>query len=206
MTDDLNVDGSNKMIRLDGYYRFSPRHRIDLNWYTYTRQGNATIGTDIQFGKDLFTTSSDIDSKFKNSLLKFGYTYSFYHVEEAEFGLSLGFHFFDLDANLRADELDADESGGALFPLPNLGLRFAYSISSRFQAMGTSQFFFIDIGDYRGALTDFLVALEYRALRNLGVGLGFNRFVFDIDSRDKDFRGSFETTFNGFQLYLVGKL
>ncbi len=31
LTDDLEVDGSNKVIRLDGYYRFSPRHRIDLN-------------------------------------------------------------------------------------------------------------------------------------------------------------------------------
>jgi hypothetical protein len=206
LSNDLEVDGSNKVVRLDGYYRFNPRHRIDLNWYRFNRTGNTSIGKDIQLGKDLFTTGSDIDTNLKNNLIKLGYTYSFYHVEEVELGLSLGFHLFDLDINLRADSLNAEESGGALLPLPNLGFRVVYSISPRFQASGTSQFFFIQIGDYRGAMTDFLVALEYRALQNVGVGLGFNRFVLAVDAEDDEFRGSVETIFNGFHLYIVGKL
>ena len=41
----------------------------NLNWYRFTRQGNAFLGKDIQLGKDLFTTGSNIDSKLKNNLI-----------------------------------------------------------------------------------------------------------------------------------------
>lgn len=203
---DLNQDKSSRVFRVDSYFRFNPRHRLDLNWYRFAREGASRLGRDLQIGDQMFGTGTDVDSKTVINLVKFGYSYSFYHTEKVELGLGIGFHFIDFNFDIDAPERDTEESGGALLPLPNFGFNLDYMISPKFHALGQIQFFFIEIGDYGGSLTDSWISLEYRPFRHLGFGGAFNRFVMNATAQTTDFWGAANITFNGFQIYLVGKL
>lgn len=207
LTDDLNQDGSSGVLRVDSYFRFSPRHRVDLTWYRFSRDGQARLERSLQIGPEEFGVGTDLDSKTVNNLLKFGYTYSFFHIEEVELGVGVGFHFIDLQFDANASDPGQEVSEGGLLPLPNLGLIVDYQISSRFRVPVQFQIFFLEgVGDYRGSLTDFTVGLEFRAFRNFGLGAGYNRFTLEASAKETDFSGFANTTFNGFLLYLVGKL
>ncbi len=39
LEDNLDVDSDLSVFRLDGFYRFNPRHRIDWTWYVSDREG-----------------------------------------------------------------------------------------------------------------------------------------------------------------------
>jgi hypothetical protein len=139
-------------------------------------------------------------------MVKLGYGYSFYHVEKVELGIGIGFHLMDMGFDVNAPEEGTEESGGGLIPLPNFRFMLDYTISPRAHLIGQTQFFFIEIGGYGGSMTDFWVGLQYRAFRNFGAGVAFNRFVLDVDAQDTDFSGAASIVFNGFQFYLFGKL
>jgi len=206
LADDLNHDKSGRVLRVDGYYRFSPRHRIDVNWYRFAREGSSRLGRDIQVGDETFQTGTDVESKTILNIVKLGYGYSFYHEERVELGIGIGLHFMDINFDIKGTETDTDESGGGVLPLPNFRFMLDYAISPRAHILGQSQVFFIEIGDYGGSMTDFWTALQYQAFRNFGAGVAFNRFVLDVDAQDTDFSGAASIVFNGFQLYLFGKL
>jgi hypothetical protein len=46
LEEDFNVDASESVLRIDGFYRFNKRHRIDWTWYCSRRSG--TIDTNIR--------------------------------------------------------------------------------------------------------------------------------------------------------------
>ena len=59
---DLGVSESDDAPRVDGYYRFKPRHRIDFAWFEVEREGTRTINIDIEFEDEIFTVGTRVDS------------------------------------------------------------------------------------------------------------------------------------------------
>ena len=76
---DLGVSESDDAPRVDGYYRFTPRHRIDFSWFKVEREGTRTIDIDIEFEDETFTVGTQVDSFTNLETLKVAYIYSFHH-------------------------------------------------------------------------------------------------------------------------------
>ena len=205
LEDDLEVSGTNSVVRVDSYYRFSSRHRVDLTWYRFKRTGFTNLGKEISFGDIVFPTASGVDSQTRLTVVKLSYLYSFYHEPRVELGLGAGLHFVDYDYGLDALQLDLEDSGGGLAPLPNVGFFLDYSISSQFHVVSQTQLFFIKVGDYKGSLGDFTATLEYRPFTHGGAGIGFNRFTLDVEMTATDFTGIAEVAYSGLMFYVVGK-
>jgi hypothetical protein len=201
---DLGGDTSLTVPRVDGYYRFAPKHRVDFSWYNVDRRGLLATSRGIDFGNVSFPAGTTLDSHFTTNTLKLAYTYSFYRAPEIETALSLGVHVTQLDVSLTAVSGGISEAESTTAPLPVFGYRLDYVLSPKWLIRTKYELFFLDSVDaYQGTLSDFTLAVEHRTLRHLGFGFGLNRSSLNIDVSKNNLHGAFGSVLNGFMLYAV---
>ncbi len=87
-------------------------------------------------------------------------------------------------------------------PLPVLGAYLRYNISHRWRFAARGGFFFLEVGDYQGNLTDLRLNLEHQTWKNFGFGFGFNGILTRVNATDGDLSGSFRNSISGFQAYV----
>ena len=201
---DLGGETSMTVPRLDGYYRFAPKHRVDFSWYRIERGGQVVTQRGIDFGDVSFPAGTPIDSRLDSETIKAAYTYSFYRAPQIETALSVGLHVTALDASLQSAGLGIAEATSTTAPLPVFGFRLDYSFAPRWQVRTKYELFFLDNFDtYQGALSDFTIALEHRTFKHVGFGFGLNRSSLDLEIDDGDKQGSFSTVLSGLMLYMT---
>jgi hypothetical protein len=201
---DLGGETSMTVPRIDGYYRFAPKHRVDFSWYKIDRNGTVLSQRDIDFGNVRFPVGSAIESQLNTETTKVTYTYSFYRSPEIETALSAGLHVTKMSASLTAAGLGIAESNSATAPLPVVGFRLDYAFTPKWWMRSKYELFFLDsVQSYTGALSDFTVSIEHLTFTHLGFGLGLNRSSLDLEVDDGSKKGSFSSVLNGLMLYAV---
>lgn len=201
---DLGGETSMTVPRIDGYYRFAPKHRVDFSWYKIERGGSIVTQRNIDFGSAFFPIGTSIDSQLNTETTKLTYTYSFYRTHEIETALSLGLHVTKVEASLQSAGLGLAESSSTTAPLPVFGFRLDYAFTPKWWLRTKYELFFLDSVDkYQGALSDFTVGVEHRTFRHLGFGFGLNRSSLDVEVDDGKKRSAFSSVLNGFMLYAV---
>jgi len=201
---DLGGETSMTVPRIDGYYRFAPKHRVDFSWYKIDRGGTVTSQRQIDFGDVTFPLSTSITSKLDTETTKLSYTYSFYRTAEIETSVSAGLHVTNIEASLQSAGGFLAESESVTAPLPVFGFRLDYAFSPKWWLRTKYELFFLDSMDvYQGALTDFTISVEHRTFKHVGFGFGLNRSSLDLEVDDDNKRGAFSSVLNGLMLYAV---
>jgi hypothetical protein len=201
---DLGGETSMTVPRIDGYYRFAPKHRVDFSWYKIDRNGTILTQRGIDFGNVNFPVGSAVESQLNTETTKVAYTYSFYRTPEIETSISAGLHVTKMEASLTAAGLGIAESNSATAPLPVLGFRLDYAFTPRWWMRGKYELFFLDsVQSYTGSLSDFTISLEHRTFTHLGFGFGLNRSSLDVEVDDGTKKGSFSSTLNGLMVFAV---
>lgn len=198
--DDLGVSDSESVGRIDGYYRFTRRSRIDFSYFKVDRSGTAVTPFDIDFGDIFIPAGTPVTSFFDEEVLRVAYGFSFYNVPKVELGLSAGLHISKVGLGIQAPT-EADQAE-ATAPLPVVGVYLRYNLSPRWRLISRSEIFYIEIDDFKGALTDTRFSVEHQTFKNAGFGFGFNRIALSIEADDGEFRGEFDNTLSGFQVYV----
>lgn len=199
---DLGGDSSNSIPRIDAYYRFNDRHRIDFTTFNVDRKGTRTISLDLTIGEENYSANETIHSDIDYTLYKVAYSYSFYHTPKVELSLSAGINITTYDLAFSNDGGDKVESAGVTVPLPVFGLRVSYAITPKWSVHYITETFFIEFEDsVRGSLYNHEINTEYRVLNNLSLGAGFARFGTDIEVFDDDWKGSVSDNYQGFTLF-----
>ena len=197
----LGMPNSDDVVRVDGYFRFAERHRVDFGWYGLQFEGTRTIDEDIDVGDRVFTIGQTLNSRLRVNTYLVGYSYSFYRTKKAEMGLGVGLQVQDINLRLALVDGTETESRKVTAPLPVFGFRLDYAITPRLTTHGSLQLFVIDYGAYEGRLVDFGLDLEYRLFRNLALGVGYNAYLLDLSAEGKRFRGEINYHFQGALLY-----
>lgn len=202
---DLGGETSLTVPRIDGYYRFAPKHRVDFSWYKIERGGRIVTQRGIDFGDASFPAGTPINSAFDTETTKLTYTYSFYRRPEIETALSVGLHVTKLDMSIQSS-LGISEAETVTAPLPVFGFRLDYAVTPKWWVRTKYELFFLDsIDEFQGAYSDFTLGVEHRTFRHVGFGLGLNRNALDVEvSSDKN-RGAFNSVLNGFMLYVFAR-
>ena len=201
---DLGGETSMTVPRIDGYYRFAPKHRVDFSWYKIDRGGTIYSQRDIDFGNVFFPTGTSIESRLDTETTKISYTYSFYRTAEIETSISAGLHVTSIEASLQGSGGVLAEGNSVTAPLPVFGFRLDYSFAPKWWARTKYELFFLDSVDaYQGALSDFTFAVEHRTFQHVGFGFGLNRSSLDIEVDEDSKRGAFSSVLNGLMLYVV---
>lgn len=211
----LNGQRSDNLWRIDTQYRFNPRHSVGFSYYNVKRKGLRTLNADITIDDTTYKAGGDVYSEINIGLYRFLYNYSFHHDDKVELAAQLGFYFADLglkfQSNLTCSGALAcpGASGGAttslVAPLPTLGLLANYYFTPKLKGQANFNWFYVEAGSFKGAMSEMYMGLEYRLFRNFAVGAAYNRL--DIDIKNNPQSGSGYRVENDWNTaYLFGSL
>jgi hypothetical protein len=207
--DALDLNSSVSVFRVDGLWRFTRnlRHRLDLGWFDISRDSSTTLLKDIQIGETLFPLGTEVTTSFDLQVFKGAYSYSFFQDDRMDLGVSFGLFVMPIDFKIDASgTFEGHESESITAPLPVLGLRADFAITSKLFLKYNIDFFYLEIDQFEGAITDSKLVLEYNAFKYLGFGIGLESFKVYIKAEDEDypnidFNGSFEFSYSGLMAY-----
>lgn len=199
---DLNGETDITAPRVEGYFRFTPHHRLDFGWYTMEREGETDLGEVINFGDRTFSPGAVLESRIETTIRKLTYTWSFHHNDKLELGVSLGVHYPEFAMRLKSAVGTVSEEESFDAPLPVWGLLLDYSLTERWHVLAKGEIFRVKLdGEFAGSLTDLQLQTEYRLARNFAVGAGLSRLRLKGDVDNGDFQGDLEDIYRGYQLY-----
>jgi hypothetical protein len=199
--EDLGLDSSDTVFRLDGHYRFNQKHRLNFSVFDLSRDSSATIQRDIQFGDEIFLIDTVVNTEFDITIIRLTYTYSFWQRDNGYLGVTLGAHVADSKIGLAEQNLGQSEISEITAPLPVLGLRGEYEITDRLTLTAVGEFFMVEFDDVDGSLVDLYVGIDYQVIEHVAVGLGFNSVNLDVDASKNDFSGSLDWRYEGALLF-----
>lgn len=199
---DLGLNASDLVFRIDGYFRFSERHRADFSVFDLSRKSSWQIERDIQWGDTLFSIDTVIKSNFDLKIYKAAYTYSFLHGDTGYLGATIGIHVTDSKVSLAEQNLGQAEVGSLTAPLPVIGLRGERQLSERWTFRASGEFFFAEYDNIDGSLTDLYVGFDYSVRDSLSLGVGFNSVTINVDATKNNFAGSLNWRYSGGLVFL----
>ncbi len=193
----LDVESRTDVARLDGYYRFNPRHRIDFSYFDIERDGSATLLDDIDFDDETFLAGARVDTVYNTEIFKVSYSYSFIHVEQYEFGVGIGLHTTNLEASLDVPDIGQKEDAEGTAPLPVFNFRGRFNFTPKWSAQFKFEWFILEFDEYEGSFTDSLLTIEHQTFKNVGFGIGVNRLNLEVEATADDLRGEVESGNSG---------
>jgi hypothetical protein len=202
---DLGVEERDVTPRIDGFYRFNRRHRLDFSYFEIKREGTNFIGVDIPGGiiNGPVNEGALVSTTFDQTVFKINYLFSFLNTEKAEFGLGGGLHSSDIDLTIQPVGSPPVTSGTQLIPLPVASALVSYNISPRWSFMTRLDVFALEYKDFKGSMIDMRLVLEHHTFKNIGFGFGLNRFDLNVEASNDDILGEIDNTYNGFLLYVT---
>ena len=95
-----------------------------------------------------------------------------------------------------------EEKTDFAFPLPVIGLRGSFALTPKWFIRQSFDYFYVNFGDYEGHLVDFLAAVEWNALKYLGLGVGYNYVQMKLDYSGSDnFLSEIDLSYGGVQAF-----
>lgn len=204
---DLDLPDSDTVPRIDGYYRWGKRSRVDFSYFKIDRSGTATTQQDINWGDITIPAGTPlVSSFFDQEVLKATYGFSFYNAPKAELGVDGGLFISDMSIGLSCPSCtppnNERQTTDLTAPLPVIGAYFRYNISHRWRFVGKADFFYLEFGDYTGSLTDLRLNVEYHTWKHVGFGFGFNGVQTTLDYDTSTESGTIQNTISGPQIYV----
>lgn len=194
---DLGLDASDTVFRVDGYFKFNNRHRLDVSLFDLSRTAEKQIERDVQWGDTLYAIDTTVKSDLSLEIYKLAYTYSFLQSEAGYLGATAGLYVADSKASLKEATLGMAEVGELTAPLPVIGFRGERALSDRWTLRASGEFFFIEYDNVEGSLIDIYAGVDFSVLDNLSIGLGFNSVAIDVDATQNDFDGALDWKYSG---------
>lgn len=206
--DDLGLSSSKSVFRVDGYWRFAPRHRLNIGYYAFSRSSETRLEREIEWEEEVFPIGATVDTGIEWELVPVSYAYSFYKTKNWEIAGSAGVHWISLDARIASEVSAGDtsliirrEESSTSGPLPMLGIHVDYQINSRWLVGGKIQYFSTHFEEYDGSIFDAGLRAEYLVNSNWGVGVGYNYFYIDVDVDEEEWDGNLRYEYSGIQVY-----
>ena len=202
--DDIGLPGTKNQAWVDLRFRLAPKHRIEAQYYQLKRSGGGTLTQPVDFGEDTFNPGEgQIISRAELRQLNIGYSYSLLRREQLELGVGLGIHLLQLTGSMEQPAAFKREELDTAGPYPTLAGDIAWRFTRRFSVNAGAHFLTFKHDGVKGRSLAWNADLQYRAHRNLAVGLGYASTLYRLDSEDPDFfAGYIKMKYQGPQLFL----
>ena len=179
--------------RLQAYYRFSRKHRLDFRYLRVSAAGTNTANEEITVGPLTFELGATIGARQETRFGAVEYRYAFVNDGRAEAGLSAGLGIIDLDLEIFGEIgvipgpiLTASERVNETIPLPVAGVYTDFSLTRRLFLSVEGLLFAANYDRYSGNVSDVRAALRWYPAKLFGFGVAFNRTRIDVDvERDR---------------------
>lgn len=188
----LNMDTTTAVFRLGGSWRFTQnrRHRLDLSWYSFRRNGETTIGQDITIGDIDIPAGTYVESLFNLDIYRLSYSYSFFQDDRMDLAVLLGLFVMPVEFGFDASGLVNEEVYESITaPLPVVGLRADFAITPKWFLRTGTQVFYLEIDQFKGSIYTANAAVEYKPWTYVGIGLGIDAFNLKVEAEGEDYPG-----------------
>jgi hypothetical protein len=201
--------GEKSRFRLDGVWRFTPRHHLRVLVTDYSTSQTETLERDIEWGDDFIKAGSEATGEVGFSIAEVAYEYALKHTENVELALTAGIHYTSFEAKLTADldtsigDLQGQLGGKASVdaPLPVFGARGMWRLGGDFYLDAMVQWFALSIDQYSGGLLNYRGAAIWQPKQWVGIGVGYDYFNVDVDVKKTNFKGTMDWTYKGPQIF-----
>ena len=202
LEDDLGLDNKDSVFRVDAFFRFNDKHRLDFSAFDLSRSATINIQRDIEWNGTLFPLNTAIDSDVDLAIYKLAYTWSFLHGENSSLGVTAGLYIADVGTLIVGELIGEREGHGATAPLPVFGLRGRYDFSDKVSFRGAAEFFALEYQDFDGSLYDIYAGIDYQLFDHVAIGLGINSVKMDIGITKTYFDGKLDWQYDGGLLFV----
>jgi hypothetical protein len=109
-----------------------------------------------------------------------------------------------LEAETTSTGIGAKEARVTL-PLPVLSFGLTYNVTPKFNWFLKSEVFSIEIEDWTGSYSDSSFGVEYRAWKNIGLGIGLANNSMKVSRDTDEYKFVFANRVGGVSLYVSGQ-
>lgn len=211
--DDLGMDASKTSLRVDGYWRFGRRGRLDFAWQTYRRANDHTLTRQIVVGDTTWNVGASVSTSSRVDVAELYYSWSMLNTGEAEVSLMLGASTF---VNKWEFEGSGAITGGGgttggsferedtdlVVPIPAIGASARYTLLPGLMAHGRVKWMKATIDNYSGSMLDWRAGLDYYLTKNFGVGAVWASTDIDIEKEQERGNVAFNYKYDGPLAYL----
>lgn len=183
----FDIPGSKTTFAIQGTARVSEQRRhVDFGYVDISRSGTDVISKDITWGDNVYQAGTEITAKFNTAFIYGAYRYDFLNVEKIRVSGSAGLSWVQLGTGLKGNgtytppngppvtgSFDKSESVG--LPVPLIGFNIDWAIAKGLVLRSYNRFFRLNVSGIDGGMYESGLHLNWYFIRNLGIGLGFDR-------------------------------
>ncbi len=203
----LGLDSSLSVLRTEVSYRFSSsrRHLLGLKYYDFRRSSTKNLETEITWQDKTYPIGTTVESYYNIRVIKAGYDYSFFQDDRINLASSIGLFVTSIEFGVSAAGVgDTEEDITA--PLPVVGLHLDFAITPKLFLKQSFEVLYLEIGDFKGSIAAFNIACEYNFWKNVGFGIGYDKFDLKLEANGSDypnidFIGEIKFAYTGLLLY-----
>jgi len=208
----LGLDFESTVLRIEGYYRFHPKHALTYSWYSIDSTGSKIIDEEFKWagpggGTIIIPAKAQVVSSLNYDIFKVGYLWSFHHTDKVELGVGAGLHItrlrMGLDASLTNPPNQSLKNVNTTVPLPVFSLVLNYTVTPKFHWYLKTEAFVVKFDDWTGSYRDATLGMEYRAWQHVALGAGLSSNSLEIDEDDPNYQLRFDNSISGALLYVA---
>jgi len=191
LENELDLDDKANRGRIDGYWRFARKHRLDFGGYIFNRSSSRELDERIHFGDTVYDVGAELDTRFTSGLYKLSYRYSFIRNERIDFSGSVGISAITSKLRLRGEgsvngsSAEFEESSKRVIaPIPVLGVQAEIKIVRSLFFRISGEYFHITVSDVEGRFSDGRASIDWYPFKHFGFGAGYNRVGLRAEDTD----------------------
>ncbi len=193
LEDDLGLKGNQFNFRADGYWRLGRHARIDFTLLNWNRTASHVLEEDIQVGDDIFHAGASLDTALRVWDAEVYYSYSLINKPKTEAGLMIGVSTLVNTVSVEGQAAITGSGGSTatsfdrqsrslVAPIPAVGAHFRYTLLPGFLFTARIKGFAATIGDVKGTLLDWKVALDWYPWKNVGIGAAWAQTQIKVEN------------------------
>jgi hypothetical protein len=175
---DLGLTPISYQWRMELIFRMRSRNRLRVNFLEVQRQATRAISTPLTIDGVHFGGPSPLDNPVHSSFdlreMDITYTYSFLQGERYELGAGPGLHFIEANAMAQIPNTPQQAQYTGSTPFATLALDGSFRIARQWSLNARGQYLHVALSSTSGLLGIYHADLQYRPLRNLALGAGYD--------------------------------
>ncbi len=197
------LDSADNTFSAELAWRYRDKWSIVGQYFKSTDTARVVLEEDVEWKDVVFGAGSNAAIGSQFSLTRIFFARQLNTSNSHDVSIGGGIHWLHFGAFIEGEILvngtpaSARRSVSAEAPLPNIGVWYKYSITSRWALRTRLDVFGASFDDYDGRLINIGLGVNYQAFEHFGIGLNYNYIELDVKINKSDWRGNIKTTYDG---------
>lgn len=189
-------------------WNYGERWSLRMQYFDSTGDSTAVLEEDIEWEDLTFLAGTRAAAGSGFELTRFFWAYDMSRRPDVDYGIGGGFHWLHIGAYIEgtvetpSGPTSGRESTSVDAPLPNIGIWYARSLSSRWAFRTHLDYFNADIHPYDGTFINASAGFNFQINDWLNCGANYNYVELDVGVNGDNWRGEIKSRYDGVYVYI----